>query len=250
MVSTILDLEGKDTEERLMGLHGTEKDGEMRTSLFYRCSDGKENFGNLKPGDLEFESSTASRGGLYIKMAPAGENPGHRGDEFAEERILVFPKATNSKTKVNRTDLQVKWVQKKRWPTVKVSCAKSDDVKVADEGVSDSVAVNAEVDAKSWVSPSDEMANWTTGSGPDHEEGLRFPKPLSGSSGSPVERNLTVPTVEGSMRGRPLQNGLSHSWDPKKGGISDDSDEFSHFSIVVWPQQAREPRSASPTTSM
>ena len=117
-VSTVLDLEGKDTKERLMGLHGTEKDGEM--SLFFRCSDGKEKFGNPKPGrselketdsqapdlvgsnsgltfgtqigDLVVESPTASGGGLYTKMAPAGEIPGHRGDELAKERIPVVPK--------------------------------------------------------------------------------------------------------------------------------------------------------------
>ena len=74
-----------------------------------------------------------------------------------------------------------KWVvghdlsKKEKWPALKVSCAKSDGVKAADEGiVSDAVAVDADVEAKFWVSPSDEMAKWPTGSGPDfHEEGLR-----------------------------------------------------------------------------
>ena len=62
-------------------------------------------------GDMELASSTASRGGVFTKVTPAGENPWHRGDEIAKVRFPVVPGATHAQATVKRTDLQVKWGQ-------------------------------------------------------------------------------------------------------------------------------------------
>ena len=54
----------------------------------------------------------------------------------------------------------------------------------------------------------------------------------NGTNSDRLQRNFTV---VGSMRGRPLQNGISQSWAPKKGGItnSNDSGEISQVSIAA-----------------
>ena len=55
---------------------------------------------------------------------------------------------------------------------------------------------------------------------------------------SSVGDRAPTPETVSSMRSRPLQNGFSQSWDPKKGGITDSNDSgeiylFQHSGVAI-----------------